>query len=52
MAKKILVDAVRHVPVASGCSCHQALTNAILTNKQHWPAKTRAELRPLLAKYL
>lgn len=50
-AKKILVEAVRDIPVAPGCSCHDALRNAILTSKPHWPAKTKAELRPLLARY-
>ena len=34
-AKKILVEAVRDIPVAPGCSCHDALRNAILTSKPY-----------------
>ena len=51
MAKKILVEIVRHIPQEPGCSCHSALQNAILTDRKLWPAKTRAELRLLLEKY-
>ena len=52
MAKTILADAVQHMPLEPGCSCHQALNNAILTDKKFWPAKTKAQLKPLLGKYL
>jgi 5'-methylthioadenosine phosphorylase len=52
MAKKIVAQAVKEAPTEPGCSCHLALKNAILTDRKYWPAKTRLELRPLLAKYL
>ena len=51
MAKKIVAEAVRRIPAEPGCSCHQALKNAILTDKKLWPPKTRAELDLLLKKY-
>jgi 5'-methylthioadenosine phosphorylase len=51
-ARQIIASAVRLVPASPGCSCHQALKNAILTDKKAWPAKTRNELKLILAKYL
>jgi 5'-methylthioadenosine phosphorylase len=51
MAKKILADAVQCVPTQSGCSCHSALQNAILTDRKLWPAKTRSDLKLILKKY-
>ncbi|MDA1274335.1 MAG: S-methyl-5'-thioadenosine phosphorylase [Verrucomicrobia bacterium] len=50
-AKSILTEAVKLVPKDSGCSCHRALENAILTPKNLWPAKIRKELAILLSKY-
>ncbi len=52
MAKKILADVVPRIPAEPGCSCHSALKNAVLTDKKLWPAKTQAELKLLLQKYL
>lgn len=51
MAKKIIADVIGSIPPQPGCSCHQALQNAILTDRKAWPAKTRSELKLLLAKY-
>jgi 5'-methylthioadenosine phosphorylase len=50
-AKKILAEAVGHVPVEPGCSCHSALKNAILTDRKAWPAPTVKKLSLLLRKY-
>jgi len=50
-AKRIIVRTIPQVPPAPNCSCHDALRQAILTDRNLWPAKTRAQLRPLLAKY-
>lgn len=50
-AQQIIRTAVRQVPLEPGCSCHRALEKAILTDRRLWPAKTRHELMPLLAKY-
>jgi 5'-methylthioadenosine phosphorylase len=52
VAKTIVADVIPLVPAQPSWPCHQALKNAILTDKQHWPAKTKRELQPLLAKYL
>ncbi len=51
-AKRIVAYAVTQIPQAPGCSCHQALRNAILTDKRYWPARTKRTLKPLLANYL
>jgi 5'-methylthioadenosine phosphorylase len=50
-AKKILADAIPRVPAEAGCSCHEALKNAILTDRKLWPVKTKSELKLLLRKY-
>ena len=52
MAKKIVTAAISQVPAEPTWPCHAALKNAILTDKKLWPAKTKKELQPLLAKYL
>lgn len=51
-AKKIITQVLPKIPATPGCSCHQALKNAILTDRKLWPARTKAELRLLLDKYL
>jgi 5'-methylthioadenosine phosphorylase len=52
MAKKILVATIPKIPVEPNWPCHSALNGAIMTDKKVWPAKTKKELAPLLAKYL
>jgi 5'-methylthioadenosine phosphorylase len=52
MAKAIIARTIPQIPATPGWSCHDALRNAIMTDKKAWPAKTRRELGPLLAKYL
>ena len=52
MAKKIIRQAISLIPAEPSWPCHEALKNAILTDKQYWPAKTKAALKPLLQKYL
>ena len=47
-AQAIIARTVPLIPAEPGCSCHRALRNAIMTDKQLWPAKTRAELKWLL----
>jgi 5'-methylthioadenosine phosphorylase len=51
-AKQILADVIPTIPTDPGCPCHSALQNAIITDRKFWPAKTKAELKPILAKYL
>jgi 5'-methylthioadenosine phosphorylase len=50
-ARRIIVDALPKIG-ANPCSCHQALDNAILTGRDHWPRKTQKELKPILARLL
>ena len=49
MAKAIITRALPLISAQPGCSCHRALRHAIMTDKKFWPAKTRAELKLLLA---
>jgi 5'-methylthioadenosine phosphorylase len=51
MAKAIIARTIPQIPATPGWSCHDALRNAIMTDKKAWPAKTKRELAPLLAKY-
>ncbi|MSR42937.1 MAG: S-methyl-5'-thioadenosine phosphorylase [Pedosphaera sp.] len=52
MAKRIISRAIPQIPTTPDWPCHDALKNAIMTEKKLWPAKTRKELAPLLKKYL
>jgi len=52
MAKAIVSHAIPRLPDAPGWPCHDALRNAIMTDRTLWPAATVKQLRPLLAKYL
>jgi 5'-methylthioadenosine phosphorylase len=52
MAKAIVAKTIPQIPTVPNWSCHDALHNAIMTDKKLWPAKTKRELGPLLAKYL
>jgi 5'-methylthioadenosine phosphorylase len=51
-AQKILIRTIPQIPLVPDWPCHQALKNAILTDKKVWPAKTKRDLAPLLGKYL
>lgn len=51
-AKAIIAKTIAHIPAAPCWPCHEALKNAIFTEKKFWPAKTVAQLKPLLQKYL
>ena len=52
MAKAIVAKTIPQIPSAPSWSCHDSLRNAIMTDKKLWPAKTKRELAPILAKYL
>ena len=52
MARAILARVVPQIPREPDWPCHHALQNAIMTEKKLWPARTKAQLRPLLRKYL
>ena len=51
-AKDIVKRVIPQIPREPNWPCHSALKNAIMTDKKLWPNKTKAELRPILAKYL
>jgi 5'-methylthioadenosine phosphorylase len=51
-AKAIIARALPRIPAEPAWPCHQSLKNAIMTDKKLWPAKTKAQLKPLLSKYL
>jgi 5'-methylthioadenosine phosphorylase len=52
MAKKIIAATIPKIPAEADWPCHSALHNAIMTDRKLWPAKTKKELAPILAKYL
>lgn len=51
-AKAVIKRVLPQIPEKPGWPCHEALKNAIMTQRQMWPGKTIAALRPILAKYL
>jgi 5'-methylthioadenosine phosphorylase len=51
-AKRIIAAVIPQIPVQPNWPCHSALHNSIMTDRNFWPAKTKKELAPLLAKYL
>jgi 5'-methylthioadenosine phosphorylase len=51
-AKAIIARAIPQIPEKPGWPCHEALKNAIMTDRKCWPPKTKTMLRPLLQKYL
>jgi len=51
-AKRIVAATIPQIPAEPSWPCHNALRDAIMTDKKLWPAKTRKELAPILAKYL
>jgi 5'-methylthioadenosine phosphorylase len=50
-AKAIIARVIPQIPAEPNWPCHQALQNAIMTPKEFWPAKVKADLRPILRKY-
>jgi 5'-methylthioadenosine phosphorylase len=52
VAKAIVARVVPQIPREPDWPCHHALQNAIMTEKKLWPARTKAQLRLLLRKYL
>jgi len=51
-AKALIARTIPQIPAKPNWPCHDALKNAILTDKKLWPKKTVADLRPILGKYL
>jgi 5'-methylthioadenosine phosphorylase len=48
LAKNIVKHTIARLPRDLTCSCHSALSNAVMTDPKLWPAKTRKELELLL----
>jgi len=51
-AKAVVARTIEQIPDEPTWPCHEALKNAIMTERKLWPRKTVAELRPMLSKYL
>jgi 5'-methylthioadenosine phosphorylase len=51
-AKAIIARVLPLIPAAPGWPCHDALRNAIMTERRCWPARVVRDLRPILHKYL
>jgi len=51
MAKEIVKNAIPLIPPEPTWPCHEALRNAIMTDKKAWPASTKKQLALLLRKY-
>jgi 5'-methylthioadenosine phosphorylase len=51
-AQRVVAETLPRIPKQPGWPCHDALRNAFLTDKKLWPANRKAELNPILAKYL
>jgi 5'-methylthioadenosine phosphorylase len=51
VAKSIIAHVLPRIPRRPDWSCHFALKTAIMTEPRFWPARTRKELAPLLARY-
>jgi 5'-methylthioadenosine phosphorylase len=51
-AQRIIGEAVASLPNARGCGCGSALKYAIITRPEHVPAAVKAELAPIVGKYL
>jgi len=52
LAKKTIHNVIEAVPAIRSCQCAGALKNAIVTERKNIPKKVRAELRPIIGKYL
>jgi 5'-methylthioadenosine phosphorylase len=50
-AKNIVASVIPEIPTTPNWPCHDALRNAIMTDKKFWPTKTKTELKPILQKY-
>jgi 5'-methylthioadenosine phosphorylase len=51
-AKRVVVETIPLIPEAPAWECHNALRNAIMTDRKLWPAATKLKLKPILEKYL
>jgi 5'-methylthioadenosine phosphorylase len=52
LARRAVAGVAPHLPAARACACAHALESAIITERARIPAARRAELAPLIGKYL
>lgn len=52
LAKKTIHNVIEAAPATRSCPCASALKNAIITDRKQIPKKLRADLRPILGRYL
>jgi 5'-methylthioadenosine phosphorylase len=52
MAQQIIAGAVERLPYDRTCECATALRYALITRPEAVPASTKAELAPLIGKYV
>jgi 5'-methylthioadenosine phosphorylase len=52
LAKKTIHNVVEAAPATRSCLCASALKNAIITDRKKIPKRVRADLRPILGRYL
>ena len=52
LAKAIIRSAIPVIPPSPDWPCHQALHQAIMTQRSLWPSQTIKDLKPLLDRYL
>lgn len=51
-AKAILTHVIPALPTMANWPCHDALRNAIMTEKSLWPKATQRNLKPIISKYI
>ena len=51
-ARKTIADLVSRLPIERGCECSNALATAIITRPEAIPPEIRAELAPIVGRYL
>jgi 5'-methylthioadenosine phosphorylase len=51
-ARAVITRTLPLIPKEARWPCHDALCNAFLTDRKLWPARTKAALKPILARYL
>ncbi len=52
LAQAVVGRCIPLIPREPDWPCHTALKNALMTDRKFWPARTRKELGPILARYL
>jgi 5'-methylthioadenosine phosphorylase len=51
MAKKVLVEAIPHIPTEPNWPEHRALDTALVTDRKLWPPETREKLAAILGRF-